>query len=121
MTQALSKTAQPKYEVVKCTSDKYQIGRNTVRDILGISESTQFRYEKNNPVLKPNLLDRWARFERVIQQAEELFEDRVETQRWLSTKKTVLGNKTPLEVLGTDFGCRQVEQMLMQAAYGVFS
>lgn len=121
MTQALSKTAQPKYEVVRRTSDKYQIERAKVRDILGISESTQFRYEKNNPVLKPNLLDRWARFERIVQQAEELFEDLVETQRWLSTAKTVLENKTPLEVLGTDSGCRQVEQMLMQASYGVFS
>jgi putative toxin-antitoxin system antitoxin component (TIGR02293 family) len=121
MTQALSKSNQPSYETVKQISDSYQIDRASVRQILGISESTQFRYEKNNPVLKPNLADRWARFERILQQAEELFEDQTETQRWLSTPKTLLEDKSPIEALATDAGSRQVEQMLTRAEYGIFS
>ena len=60
MTQALSQPHQLSYEIVKRTSDSYQIDRASVRQILGISESTQFRYEKKNPLLKPNLADRWA-------------------------------------------------------------
>ncbi|NJK57907.1 MAG: toxin-antitoxin system, antitoxin component, partial [Pleurocapsa sp. SU_5_0] len=35
------------------------------------------------PVLKPNLADRWTRFERILHQAVELFENKAETQRWL--------------------------------------
>lgn len=119
--QALSKSEQLSYKTVKQTSDSYQIDRASVRHILGISESTQFRYEKKNPVLKPNLADRWARFERILLQAAKLFEDQAETQRWLSTAKTDLENKTPIEALATDAGSRQVEQMLTRAEYGIFS
>lgn len=121
MTQALSKSPQTSYETVQKTSESYQINRASVRQILGISESTQFRYEKKNPILKPNLADRWSRFERVLRQAEELFEDQTETKRWLSTPKTVLSGRTPIEALATDVGSRQVEQMLARAKYGIFS
>ncbi|NJL51226.1 MAG: DUF2384 domain-containing protein [Hydrococcus sp. SU_1_0] len=109
------------YASVRQIADKYQIDRLWVRNILGISESTQFRYEKNNPVLNPNLGDRWGRCIKIIKQAQELFEDEQETRRWLSTPKQALNNKIPLELLDTDSGCRQVEKMLMQASYGVFS
>lgn len=121
MTQALSKSSQLSYAMVKQLSDLYQIDRAVVRQILGISESTQFRYEKKNPVLKPNLADRWSRFERILQQAEQLFEDQNETQKWLSTPKVDLKVKPPVEALATDAGAKQVEQMLARAAYGIFS
>ena len=121
MVQALSQDKQLSYKAVEKTSRIYLIDRISVRRILGISESTQFRYEKKNPLLKPNLVDRWARFERVLKQAEELFENRTETQRWLSTPKTDLNGKTPIEALITDAGSKQVEQMLTRAEYGIFS
>lgn len=76
--------------------------------------------ERGNPELKPSLADRWARFERIVQQAEELFEDQSETQRWLSTPKKALNNRTPLEALTTDAGTKQVEELLYRAEYGIF-
>jgi putative toxin-antitoxin system antitoxin component (TIGR02293 family) len=121
MVKSLPKAKPITYASIQCLSDKYQLDRLQIRHILGISESTQFRYEKRNPLLKPNLVDRWLRFEKIVQQAQELFENQIETQRWLSTPKVALDHKTPLEILDTDSGCRQVEQMLMQAAYGVFA
>ena len=121
MTQALSKSDRLSYETVRQISDSYQIDRAAIRHILGISESTQFRYEKKNPVLKPNLADRWSRFERILQQAEQLFEDKTETRRWLSTPKVDLNGKPPVEALATDAGAKQVEQMLTRAEYGIFS
>lgn len=120
MVQTLSQDKPLSYEAIKQTSRSYNIDRTSVRDILGISESTQFRYEKKNPVLKSNLVDRWARFERILKQAEEVFENKVETQRWLSTAKTDLEGKTPIEALATDAGSKQVEQMLTRAEYGIF-
>ena len=121
MATSLSETKPITYASIQHLSAEYQLSRLQIRHILGISESTQFRYEKRNPLLKSNLVDRWLRFEKIVQQAEELFENQIETQRWLSTPKVALENKTPLEILDTDSGCRQVEQMLMQAAYGVFA
>ncbi|MBW4532632.1 MAG: DUF2384 domain-containing protein [Pleurocapsa minor HA4230-MV1] len=121
MTQSLPKTEQINYASIQQLASEYRLNRLQMRHILGISESTQFRYEKRNPLLKPNLVDRWLRFSKIVRQAQELFEDQIETQRWLSTPKIALENKTPLEILDTDSGCRQVEQILLQAAYGVFA
>ncbi|ACK71208.1 conserved hypothetical protein [Gloeothece citriformis PCC 7424] len=104
MTQTL-----PKYEAVKTLSKRFQVEKNTIRQILGISESTQHRYEKSNSVLKPAIADRLERFKRITQQALDLFEDEGETQRWLATPKKALGGKTPLEVLATDAGSKEVE------------
>lgn len=121
MTQSLLKAKETKYKSVQRIADKYEISRLQIRNILGISESTQFRYEKNNPVLKPNIIDRWTRCVKIINQAQELFENEQETKRWLATPKQTLNNKIPLELLDTDSGCRQIEQILMQANYGVFA
>jgi putative toxin-antitoxin system antitoxin component (TIGR02293 family) len=119
MTQSLSQYCQDYSSVLKL-SNKYHLEREQIRSILGISESTQFRYEKSNPVLKPNLCDRWARFVKIVELASDLFEDEQETQRWLSTPKQALNARTPLELLTTDSGVRQVEQILLQASYGIF-
>ena len=109
------------YQIVKDTASRYGLNRQGIREILGISESTQFRYEKHNPVLKSHQADRWARFSRIVQQAFDLFEDRAETTKWLSTPKKNLGDRSPLEALTTDAGSIQVEQMLYRAAYGIFA
>jgi putative toxin-antitoxin system antitoxin component (TIGR02293 family) len=119
MTQSLSRHSQDYSSVLKL-SNKYHLEREQIRSILGISESTQFRYEKNNPVLKPNLWDRWQRFIKIVELASDLFEDEQEIQRWLSTPKQALGNHIPIDLLATDSGARQVEQILLQASYGIF-
>lgn len=119
MQSALNEKLQ--YQTVKDTASRYGLNRNGIREILGISESTQFRYEKHNPVLKPHQADHWARFSRIVQQACDLFEDQAETKRWLSTSKRDLGDRTPLEASTTDAGSIQVEQMLYRAAYGIFA
>jgi putative toxin-antitoxin system antitoxin component (TIGR02293 family) len=96
------------------------LNREDMRNILGISESTQFRYEKKNAALKPSITDRFERFVRVVNQALELFEDEAETQRWLSTPKVALGGETPLKALATDTGTKKVEELLYRAEYGIF-
>lgn len=120
MTQAISRSEQDYCSVMKL-ADSLQLSREHVRAILGISESTQFRYEKNKPVLKPNLWDRWSRLIRVVELARDLFEDQLEIQRWLSTPKHALGDRLPLDLLSTAAGFRRVEQLLLQASYGVFA
>jgi putative toxin-antitoxin system antitoxin component (TIGR02293 family) len=120
MTQAISQSEQDYRSVLKLAK-KYQLDREQIRIILGISESTQFRYEKNNPILKPNLWDRWSRLLRIVELAQNLFEDDEEIQRWLANSHKALGDHTPLELLTTDSGTRQVEQILLQASYGVFA
>ena len=108
------------YETVKDISRRFQVHKGTMREILGISESTQARYERKNAVLKPAIADRLERFQRITQQALDLFEDETETQRWLSSAKDGLNGQTPLEALATDAGSKQVEELLYRAEYGMF-
>jgi len=113
-------TTALRYRNAQDLSRRLHVGKGTIRRILGISESTQSRYEKNNPILKPAIADRLTRFQRLSQQALDLFEDEAEAQRWLSTPKAALDGETPLNVLTTDGGAQRVEELLYRAAYGIF-
>jgi putative toxin-antitoxin system antitoxin component (TIGR02293 family) len=108
------------YQVVRDFATRFDMDRVQIRNVFGVAERTQFRYEKENPVLKPTVTDRIDRFERILAQAIEVFEDEPEAQRWLKTPKVDLGNQIPLDLLATDAGTKQVEQMLYRAEYGMF-
>jgi len=109
-----------RYQSIKEVSQRFSLSRADIKHLFGISESTQFRYEKQNPVLKLAIADRLERFNRICQQALELFEDETETQRWLSTPKVALGGQTPIGALSNDAGAKKVEELLYQAEYGMF-
>ena len=119
MTQ--TKLHLPNYQSVMDLANRLDLNREVVREILGVSESSQFRYEKNNPKLKTNLADRWSRVVKTVELAEELFEDDEEIKKWLSTPKAAFNGNCPLDMLSTEAGSRQVEQLLLQASYGVFA
>lgn len=109
-----------RYESIKKISNRFSLDKADVQQLFGISQSTQFRYEKQNPVLKPAVADRLERFHRIYRQAQELFEDESETQRWLKEPKASLEGQTPLKALATDIGAKKVEEILYRAEYGIF-
>jgi putative toxin-antitoxin system antitoxin component (TIGR02293 family) len=109
-----------KYESIKEIAKRFELDKTDIKQLFGISQSTQFRYEKQNPVLKIAIVDRLERFNRIIELALELFEDEDETKRWLSTPKTALLGQTPLQALAADAGAKKVEEILYRAEYGMF-
>lgn len=109
-----------RYESIKQISNRFSLDKADIKQLFGISESTQFRYEKQNSVLKPAIADRLERFNRIYKQASELFEDESETRRWLSTPKAALEGNSPLKALATDAGAKLVEEILYRAEYGIF-
>lgn len=113
-------TNDKKYGLIKEIAKRFDLNKADIKHLFGISESTQFRYEKQNPVLKIAVIDRLERFNRIIKLALDLFEDETETKRWLSTPKTDLSGETPLQALATDAGAKKVEAMLYRAEYGMF-
>lgn len=119
-TATSSQSNSLRYEAIKQISNHFSLDKTDIKQLFGISESTQFRYEKQNAVLKPAIADRLERFNRIYQQASELFEDESETQRWLSTPKAALEGNSPLKVLATDAGAKLVEEILYRAEYGIF-
>jgi putative toxin-antitoxin system antitoxin component (TIGR02293 family) len=108
------------YKAAKASLQRFSLDKAQIRNLLGISESTQFRYERQNPVLKTAIADRMERLNRICAQALELFEDEAETHRWLLTPKVALDGKKPLDALTTDSGAKKVEEILYRAEYGIF-
>ncbi len=72
-------------------------------------------------MLSPVESDRIYRFARVIALAEDVFEDRVDALEWLKSPQHGLGGCIPFNMLQTDAGSREVEELLNRIDYGVIS
>ncbi len=71
--------------------------------------------------LSPVESDRVYRFARIIALAEDVFEDRDEALEWLKSPQYGLGGRLPFDMLQTDAGAREVEELLIRIDYGVIS
>ena len=58
---------------------------------------------------------------RVYALALRVFGNPEKARRWLSKAKTDFNEQTPLSMLRTDLGGRQVEEMLIQIDEGMFA
>lgn len=65
--------------------------------------------------------DRLYRLARIIAIAEQFLGDRQRALRWLKRPNRALGGASPIEVLDTEPGARQVEKVLGRIAYGGIS
>lgn len=88
-------------------------------ELLDISEPTARR--RRGLLLKRSESDRAVRLARVFAQAEDVFEDRDKARAWLCRPNRALGGKTPLSLLDTDLGVRQVDTIMGRIEHGVFS
>jgi putative toxin-antitoxin system antitoxin component (TIGR02293 family) len=65
--------------------------------------------------------DKLARLVRVFDQAVSVFGDVEQARKWLNKPKKRFDERTPLQMLRTDFGGRMVEEMLGQIDEGMFA
>jgi putative toxin-antitoxin system antitoxin component (TIGR02293 family) len=91
-----------------------------LQQISSINKSTFDRRLKLHGRLKTDESDRIARVARVAALAIEAL-GRDNGLIWLRTVNLALGRRVPLEMLGTDAGIRQVEQIIGRIEHGVFS
>jgi putative toxin-antitoxin system antitoxin component (TIGR02293 family) len=72
--------------------------------------------------LEPAESDRLLRASRVFGRALELFEgNAVEARAWLERPQRALGGAVPLDLLRTELGAREVEDLIGRLEHGVFS
>ena len=69
--------------------------------------------------LTPEQSDRLVRVARVIAAAEETFGSREKAGTWLRRPTTALAAESPLDLLDTDEGAREVETLLGRVAHGI--
>lgn len=91
-----------------------------VTKVLGLAPRT-FARRKAQQLLTPVESDRLYRFARVACFAMEVLGSAEKTRQRLERPNRALGGETPLSMLDTDIGIRQVEAVLGRINAGVFS
>lgn len=92
-----------------------------VARLLEASLRTMARRKKDNK-LSSGESDRLLRVARIMAIAEEVFDyDTPKAVSWLKTGNRALDGEKPFELLGSEVGARQIEELLMQIEYGLLS
>ena len=99
----------------------YDISESEVAALLGTSDRTIYRYQKEHKPLNANWSDRLFRLARIAARATEVFESAETARKWLKRSNRALSGATPVEMLDTDAGAEQVNELLTRIDYGVYS
>ena len=97
------------------------LGSTILSRKLGIPQRTLSRRLSRRSRLSATESDRAARLARVFAIAVEMIGEEEKAVEWLRTPNRALGGERPLDLLDTDVGAREVEDVLGRIAYGVFS
>jgi putative toxin-antitoxin system antitoxin component (TIGR02293 family) len=76
-------------------------------------------YKRRRERLSPAESERTERMARVVAMAEDVWQDREEARRFLTTAHLEIGGKSPLEAALTELGARQAEEVLARILYGL--
>lgn len=97
---------------------QYGISRDVLCSILHLSPRNLLR-RKDQRRLSPDESDRLYRLARVIAHANRVFEDPEDSAAWIQSPNAVLGKQQPLNLLDTDIGVQQVDQVLGRIEHGI--
>jgi putative toxin-antitoxin system antitoxin component (TIGR02293 family) len=64
---------------------------------------------------------RAVRVARAVSLAEQVFGEPRRAWKWMRAAKRRFGNKSPMQMLGTEQGARSVEEALLQLDHGIFA
>lgn len=108
------------YAAVERLVANFGLSTGEICDALDLPARTMARRKKERK-LRPDESDRLFRLARIAAEAAEVLGGDENASRWLHRPNRALGGKTPLAVLDTDIGARQVEAVLGRIEHGVFS
>jgi len=102
-------------------AEYYGISEARVATLLGTSERTLSRRKKEDKPLDSTESDRLYRLARIGARALEVFENADTARNWFNRPNRALGGAVPFELLDTDAGTEQVDELLTRIEYGVYS
>jgi putative toxin-antitoxin system antitoxin component (TIGR02293 family) len=106
---------------VKALAERLALANTALSRQLGIPQRTMTRRLSQSSRLTAAESDRAVRLARMYAIAIEMIGDKEKGVEWLRTPNRALGGKRPFDLLDTDVGARQVEDILGRIAYGVYS
>lgn len=108
------------YRAVDSVNARYGLATDELVFILAVPSRTLARRKAQNK-LRPEESDRLVRLGRIGALAEETLGDSTKAAHWLRRPNRALANEIPLRQLDTDVGTRQVENLLLRIAHGLYS
>lgn len=88
--------------------------------LLGVPPRTGAR-RKQAQQLTPQESDRLYRIARLLAQAVEVLGSLEQARIWFKSPNRALGGELPLDLLDTEIGARQVDEVLIRLNFGLFS
>jgi putative toxin-antitoxin system antitoxin component (TIGR02293 family) len=108
------------YATLEAVANRFEIPQDVLVRILHLPPRTLARRKKTGR-LSADESDRLLRLGRVVAQAEEVLGSAERAATWLRGTVRALGGVRPLDLLDTDLGAQQVEQVLGRIEHGVYS
>jgi len=108
------------YQALVAVMAHYSLERDPVISALAVSARTLARRKRDARFVVEES-DRIVRLARIAALAEDVLGSAERAGRWLQKPNRALSATTPLELLKTDVGARQVEEILGRIGHGVYS
>lgn len=108
------------FSALETLTRQLEISPQQCSAVLGIPPRTVAR-RKEARQLNPQESDRLYRVARAASQAVAVLGSLDKARLWLKTPNRALGGDRPLDLLDTEIGARQVEDILLRLNYGIFS
>jgi len=108
------------YASFAVVTEKLGLKGNEASVVIQLPLRTIARRKKENK-LRPDESDRVVRLARIGAMAAYVLGSEQKASVWLHEQNRVLGGIAPLDILDTDIGARQVEDVLGRIEHGVYS
>jgi putative toxin-antitoxin system antitoxin component (TIGR02293 family) len=99
---------------------KLRLGRQEAAAVLHLPQRTIARRKKEQR-LQADESDRLLRLARVGAQAAAVLGDEEKAAQWLRRPNRALGQRAPLDLMDSEIGSRQVEEVLARIEHGIVS
>lgn len=76
-------------------------------------------YKRRRERLSPAESERTERLARIVAIAEDVWQNREQARRFLTTPHPEIGGKSPLDAALTELGARQAEEVMARIVYGL--
>jgi len=107
------------YAALRTVMDRYGLTTEEISKALHLPRRTLARRVRGR--FRADESDRLLRLARIAAEATQVLGSAAKAGDWLHQPNRALGQQPPLQLLDTDLGTRQVEEVLGRIEHGVFS
>lgn len=108
------------YAAFDAVRERFGLSREDLAEAIGLPLRTLARRRRERK-LHPDESDRLVRVARIAAEASRVLGDDRNAGLWLRDEIIALGNRRPIDLLRTDVGAREVEEIIGHIEYGIVS